>query len=262
MKVRTEKFEMTGPARIDISLQAGDVIVREAQEGGVTVTLSGDEETVQMAAIEATTDTVSIRVRHQRQRWFSRSTDVVIALPPGGSVRARLGACDIAFRVALESIDVSTGAGDVRIDEEVEVARVKIASGDLTMSGSVREAVLVSASGDIRVGAVSDINVNSASGSIMVGTATNAAKIKSASGDIELREFSGSHLDLKTVSGDVAVGLVAGMRIDATVKVVSGKFRNKLTPPDEAEQSSREEKRRMSLVAKSVSGNVTLRDPW
>ncbi|MDK1018608.1 MAG: DUF4097 family beta strand repeat-containing protein [Actinomycetota bacterium] len=256
MTSRTESFDVSGPPRIEVSLRAGDVIIREADGDAVTVALSGDDETVETTQIEATTGTVSVRSGHQKHRWLFKTMDVVITTPPGGIVRVNLGAGDVAIAVRLESVNVKTGAGDVHLNEAVGDVRVKIAAGDLTIVGSVDDAVLTSASGDIHVDIVRDVVVHTASGTIDLGTVTNTAKIRAASGDVDIHEFKGVDLDIKTMSGDAVVGLVAGMTVDVKVALMSGEFRSTLTPSDG------EKKHRMSLTMKSFSGNATLRRPW
>lgn len=256
MSDRKHTFEISDAPRIDVRIRSGDVTIQPSDGKTVTVTLTGNAETVELTSVDATNDSVSVRSGSQRQRWFSRSMDVLIAAPPGGSVRINLGAGDVVVRIPLVSLDVSAGAGDVRIDEEVDEIRVKVASGDITIREKVRDASFVSASGDIRVQEVGDIVVNTASGSIDLGAVTGTARIKSASGDLKLHEFSGSDLNVTTMSGDSTIGIVPGMTIDAKITAMSGEFRNRIKP------SKIDKTHRMSLTAKSFSGDVTLRAPW
>lgn len=256
MSDRRHTFEVIEPPRIDVRIRSGDVTIRPSDGKEVTVVLTGNAETVELTTLDATNDSVSVRSGSQRQRWFSRTMDVLISAPPGGSVRINLGTGDVVVRIPLVLLDVSTGAGDVRIDETVDEVRVKVASGDITIRDKVRDANIVSASGDIRVQEVGDVTVNTASGSIDLGVVTGTARIKSASGDLKLHEFSGSELHVATMSGDSTIGIVPGMTIEAKITAMSGEFRNRIKP------SNAHKTRRMSLTAKSFSGDVTLRAPW
>jgi DUF4097 and DUF4098 domain-containing protein YvlB len=256
MSDRMHTFEVSDAPRIDVRIRSGDVTIQPSDGKTVTVTLTGNAETVELTSVDATNDSVSVRSGSQRQRWFSRSMDVLITAPPGGSVRINLGTGDVVVRIPLVSLDVSAGAGDVQVDEEVAEIRVKVASGDITIHEKVRDASFVSASGDIRVQEVGDIVVNTASGSIDLGAVTSTARIKSASGDLKLHEFSGSDLNVTTMSGDSTIGIAPGMTIDAKITAMSGEFRNRIKP------SKIDKTHRMSLTAKSFSGDVTLRKPW
>jgi DUF4097 and DUF4098 domain-containing protein YvlB len=140
-------------------------------------------------------------------------------------------------------LDVKAAAGDIRVDETVDEVRLKLASGDVSIRDKARDVIVTSASGDIRVGEVDEISVNTGSGSIILGTVTGPARIKAASGDLKLHNFSGPELTVTSMSGDTTIGL-------------SGELRNRIKPSDE------EATARMTLSVKSFSGDVTLRSPW
>ncbi len=256
MSDRKHTYEVKGAPHIDVSTRSGDVVIRRSDDDTVTVVLSGNKEAVESAAVDATSDSISVRSGPKGKSWFSRTMDVVISTPPGGVLRIGLGAGDVMVRVPMESVDVSTGSGDVRIEEPLKELRVKVASGDVIVDAGVREASITSASGDIRVGAVDDVVINTASGSVDLGVVTSGARIKSASGDIKVREFSGNDIDIKTMSGDATIGLVPGMTVSANVTAMSGEFRNRIEP------SGVEPVGQMRLDAKSFSGDLTLRSPW
>jgi len=256
MSGRKQVFDVTAPPRIDVTIRSGDVIVGPSEDDTVTVLLSGSAETVESTTVDATRDSVSVRSRSQRQRWFSSTLDVVISAPPGGSVRVNLGAGEVTIRVPLMSLGVNTGSGDVRIDSAVDEVRVKVASGDVNIRDTVRDANIVSASGDIHVHEARDIAINTASGAVDLGTVTGTARIKSASGDLNIHEFRGSDLNVATMSGNATLGLVPGLSVETTIRTMSGEVRNRIKPSDA------EKTRRVVLTVKSFSGDVTLRAPW
>lgn len=256
MSRRKHTFEVDGPPRIDVRIRSGDITLKASDDGAVTVRLSGDTETVELTSVDATHDSVSVRSGPQKQKWLSKSMDVSIAAPVGGVVRLNLGAGDVLVRIPLVSLDVNVGSGDVRIDESVNEIRLKLASGDVSVREKTAEASIVSASGDIRVNDVDEISVSTASGSVILGAVAGTARIKSASGDLKIHDFSGPELVIKTMSGDVTVGLAPGRRIEAKISAVSGELRNRIKP------SGTDPTGRMSLIVKSFSGDVTLRSPW
>ena len=190
------------------------------------------------------------------QGWFSKGVDVLITAPLGGALRVRIGSGDIIVQLPMDAVDVSTGSGDVRIEQPLDEMRAKVASGSVLIDAAVSDAVVSSASGDVRLTDANTVVVNTASGSVEIGSVTAEARIKSASGEVKVHAFSGSSLDIKTMSGDVTVGLVEGLEVTANITAMSGDFRNRIEP------SGIETRRHTALRVKSFSGDVTLRSPW
>jgi hypothetical protein len=253
---RRESFEVAGPVPIIVTNPSGDVIVGPADGDIVTVLLSGDDDAVEGTTVDGSAAAVSVCVNENHRRRFAKRVDVLISVPPGGVLRARLGSGDITVQLPMRTVEVNTASGDVRVDQSVAELRVKAASGDISIDGVVSEAAISSASGGVRISKVDNIVVKTASGSVGLGTVTSAASVKSASGDVKLQDFSGSDLDIKTMSGDVTIGLVPGLEIDATITVASGEFENRIEP------SGVEPVGGARLSIKSFSGDVALRSSW
>jgi DUF4097 and DUF4098 domain-containing protein YvlB len=254
MTERVVKADVADRPVIDVSISSGNVIVKPGDSGKVKVILSGSSETVESASIDVTRDSVTIRsTSHRRgRRFFSRPLDVSIVAPVGVNVRVGIGSGDVRIRVDAQDVDVSSGSGDIRIDTVTRDLRAKAASGDITVARSEREANVVSASGDIRIDHVGDVSAKSASGNVTFGTATGVANIRTASGTVKVRDFRGAELNVSTMSGDVSVGLAPGRTVAASIKTLSGDFRNKVRP------TSGDRSGTMALSISSFSGNVTL----
>ena len=77
--------------------------------------------------------------------------------------------------------------------------------------------------------------------------------IKSATGDIRIRKFAGTDLEIKTMSGDATIGLVPGMIVNAAIKTLSGDLRNRIKPSPGEKTGS------MNLTVTSFAGDVTLK---
>ena len=253
MTDRVVKFDVDGPPTIDVSIAAGNVIVRPGEAGQVKVILSGDEELVESASVDVTPDSVTVRSMSKKRsrRFFSRAMDVTISAPPGVRVRIGIGSGDVRIRVDAEDVEVSSSRCDVRIDRVTKDARIKVASGDVNVTRCDREFNASSASGDIRVDHVGDATIKTASGDVVMGRVEGLAEVRTASGDVKVRDFRGSDLDVSTMSGDVFVGLASGRTVKATIKTLSGDFRNKIKPAGDRTGT-------MSLSISSFSGDVTL----
>lgn len=256
MSDKSSSFDVTGPTRISVTNRSGDVVVGPSDGDTVTVLLSGDKRAIDSTTVDATPGAISVRANEDHKGWFSKGVDVLITAPPGGILRVRIGSGDVIVRLPLEAVDVNTGSGDVRIEHSINELKAKVASGSVLVDGVVSDAVVSSASGDVRLTDADTVVVNTASGSVEIGSVTVETSIKSASGDVKVHAFSGSNLDIKTMSGDVTVGLVEGLEVAAKVKAMSGEFRNRIEP------SSTETMHRATLRVKSFSGDVTLRSPW
>jgi DUF4097 and DUF4098 domain-containing protein YvlB len=254
MTDRVVTFDVDDAPKIEIAIAAGDVVIQTGRPGQVKVVLSGKSETVDNAVIDTTSDSLSIRGQTDgsRRRLFGRKMDVTVSSPDAASVSVHSGTGDTRVRISAISVDVDSASGDVHIEGDVQDARVKIASGDVYVSHASRELTVGAASGDIRIGNAVDATLKSASGSIILGRVDGFASVKSASGDIRVRDFRGPDLDISTMSGDVVVGLTPGRTVKASVKTLSGDFRNKIKPADGAKTGT------MALSISSFSGDVTL----
>jgi DUF4097 and DUF4098 domain-containing protein YvlB len=253
MSDRVETYDVSGVPSIEIAAQAGDIVIKPSDEPRVKIVLSGNAEAVDLTQIDASPESISIRSRQTKGRFFSKRVDIVISAPPGGYLKVALASGQLRVRMPLAELVVSTGSGDIRIDETVGSTRIKVASGDVSLSDVVGDAEVTSANGDIRIPNAGDISVSTASGDVRIGEATRTITVKSASGDVTVKKFGGSDLEITTMSGDVGIGLLPGLQVDASVKTLSGDFRNRIKPTEGDRTGS------MSLRVKSFSGDVTLR---
>jgi len=251
MTDRIEIHDVAGEPAFDIQTNAGDVLVKEWDQSTVKIELSGDPTLVEAAVIDVTTDLITIHSR-QRSRVFSRRVHITVTTPPGGSVRARVGAGTIRIRAHMNDLALESGAGDIRVDETVKDVTIRVGSGDIVLPTISGDAHISSASGDVRIQSVSTAKISTAAGDVRLNNVERSARIKSASGDITVRRFAGTDLVAKTMSGDVGIGLIPNLEVEASVKTMSGDFRNRITP------SSGDRVGTASLQVSSFSGDITL----
>lgn len=242
---RDERFTVDGHARIDFELTAGSITVRAAESGSVLVSIdagsANDLEVSQMG------DAVSIR-----QGRRSRNARVVVDVPVGTDVSVKGVSVQVSARGALGRFRSKTASGDVDVDDVVRLD-LAMSSGDARV-GIVRdEATFMTTSGDILVRSVGgrltasltsgDIRIDSVSGDVDAGT---------ASGDITVSRCDGSVIGIRTVSGDIRVGLPTGIRVDPEIATMSGRVHLPVASPSDPSA----ERRPVALRLRSVTGDI------
>lgn len=253
MSDRVEIYDVTGAPAIEIVNQAGDISIRRSDEPRVKIVLRGNADAVAATQVDASPESISIRARHSNGRFFSKSVDMIVSAPPGGYLKVDLATGQVRVRIPLREAVVNTASGDVRLDKTVGRANITVASGDVLVSDVTGEIEVSAASGDVRISKAGDVVVNTASGGVRIGEAERTISAKSASGDVTVKRFGGSDIEIKTMSGDATIGLVPGMHVRAKIRTLSGDFRNRIKAVD-CERTDT-----MSLLFKSFSGDVTLK---
>jgi hypothetical protein len=252
---REETFEVGSRPELVVTAASSDVVLTTGEAGRIDVVVEGSEAGLELFDITHAGDLVSIRLRKDgSRRWLQPRISISVALPPGSDVDIRTASGDIFASVETRSLSVASASGDVRFGAVSRRAKVKTASGDVALGDVSGDVEVASASGDFSLeSATGDVSVSTASGDLVIGEVSGRTVAKSASGDVRIKVFDGSSLNVVTVSGDVVVGLASGMSLDATIRTLSGEFRNNVTPSDA--DSTRE----AALRIKTMSGDITLR---
>jgi DUF4097 and DUF4098 domain-containing protein YvlB len=115
-----------------------------------------------------------------------------------------------------------------------------------------------SVSGDIAAGSVAGrLIATTASGDVRVARAGGQVIIGTTSGDVRVERFDGAELTVKSVSGDVELGLPSGIRVEPDLSTLSG--RTRLPAPATALPPPQASPRRVvRLHVLTVSGDITI----
>jgi len=261
-------FETPGKVRVRIGLGSGDVQIEAAPVPRTEVELiplRNDEAT--HAAIEEAT--VESRERGDR-------TEVVIDIPRKGGWSFLGRGPSVGVRVVCPheaEIDVSTASADVTATGTLGDVEVKSASGDIafgvvggfkatTASGDVNvdevggEGNVKTASGDVGVRlAHGSLSLNLASGDVVVGEAKGPLSVATVSGDQEIGAVEAGEIKLQSVSGDIRVGVRAGLRLWIDATSVSGSMSSELSTDDAPGWSGEAQ---IEVRARTVSGDVRI----
>ena len=277
--MRRETFSTPGPVRLDLELPAGVIEIETADTDETYVELdavSGKEQVQEMVAdarIESNRRgdgyevTVAVRTRSGVWISFSKGPDIRlgtpdmrlrITCPHGASVDARTKSADLRGVGEYASVDFKTASGDVALDSTAD-AFVKSASGDVhidTVGGTLD---VKTVSGDVHVGSVArDTKVQAVSGDVHIQENNGSVSANTVSGDQRLHAVLQGRVELRAVSGDIAVGIRRGSRVFIDANTVSGSTSSEFELSDAPQPPPDPEAPLVEVFAKTVSGDVRI----
>jgi Putative adhesin len=267
MSVRSNSFPAgTTPPEIEVRNHAGTVAI-EAVEGADSLDVrvealdSAAEELldeVEIDARPASPDTpLRVRVLVPQRRLFRAGTfAVTVRTPAGARARVSVASADVAVRGPMGRLDLSGASGDFEVEQCTEL-HARSASGDLRIGVVTGRATVASASGDVRADrAGGGLQGRTASGDIEIGEAAGDVSLTTASGDLDLAAAAEGSIHVRSVSGDVTIGVVPGLRVWLDLSSVSGRMHSQL---DEDAAAGDEGAPQLSITMRSVSGDLRVR---
>lgn len=263
--MRTARFQTSGPPWLIIRNTSGEVVL-ETVEGDETVVelvaLSRDsEEAVEEATVEQHGDEIVVELperRRLRVLVVDAKVRVSVRCPHGARARVKTVSADTEARGRFGEFELNGVSGDVRISEVLGNARVKTVSGDVRAGAVAGEGTFQSVSGDLaveRVGGLAELR--SVSGDVRLDTAEDAVTVQTVSGDQQLGSVSRGSVQLKSVSGDVVVGVAPGARVWMDARSVSGSTESELDLSGDAPGD--DDSPLVEIRANALSGDIRLR---
>ena len=215
--MRTETFHTPGEASVRIRVPAGRIDVETVEGDETRVELSSDHEVEDAAVIRARGSDVIVEIDEKRMFGFIRtSPDVRVhaTCPHGTELEVKSVSADVDVSGVVGSSDIKSVSGEVEIERVEGELAVKSVSGDVTAGTVTGRTTLQTVSGDLHVDEAGDaITAQTVSGdqsfdSVVKGSVT----LKSVSGDMQVGIKPGSSLwiDAKSVSGDTTSDLPVG----------------------------------------------------
>lgn len=261
-------YDTPGPVRVSVECPVGEVRVttHDAPRTEVDVVALRDDEATREAVAETTVELrpdgdgheVVVEVPRRHGVFFGREPRIRIEVhaPHDASLSFRTASADVSATGRLGTVRGKTASGDVTVPLAAEV-RVETASGALRIGDVAGDAELRSASGDIRVGTVGgSFDGSVVSGDLRVAAAARGGAAAAVSGDIELASVTEGELSVRSVSGDVTVGVRQGSRVHVDVTTVSGDLESELDLDDAAPEG---EGPLVDLRGRTVSGDLRVR---
>ena len=245
-------FDVGATPRLVVSIGSGSIELSEGEAGVVALHAEGGRE--RAFEIVHSGDTVEFRRSGSGNPSRSSSIRVRVSVPAGITARLSGASARIEASVRLGDAVIDTASGDITL-REVENAKVKSASGDIAIRTVSRAASLRTASGDVRVGDVLDrLEVTTASGTVDVGLVRGDVVSSASSGDLAIGRYEGSDLELKSVSGDIRIGLPAGTKLSLDARSLSGS----IILPDRQSTAGGDGGQSVRAQIRTVSGNIQI----
>jgi DUF4097 and DUF4098 domain-containing protein YvlB len=251
-------FDTPEPVDLRIKTPSGTITVVAAETATSTVEVTAVDDDARELA-ESTTVTfdgrriiVETPERRQLLSIKRRRIAITATVPTGSSLTTRTASATLSATGRYATVEAHSASGDMVVEEVDGDIEAHVASGDVTI-GSGRSISAHSASGKVRIGhATGDVDIKCASGKIQVGVAEGSVRAKTASGDITIDEARTGTVALDVASGDLRVGVRAGVTAHLDLRSVSGRIRSELPVDDIAPDDGAP----LEIKARSTSGNV------
>lgn len=274
--MRKETFSTPRPLVVNVNVPRGDVHVETADTDETTVTLSGRGEAAQRHIEEAVIrlddrgdhDELVVDVDREDFGWRAgrfrlsisldrhESVDVQITAPHSAGLIVNTAQGDVRAEGQYGEVEAKTASGDIHVGDVERNATAKTASGDIRMERVAGAFKGQTAAGDVSVGPVGgDAEVKTAAGDVRIDEVAGSVTVQSASGDVRVGSVTQGTAELKSVSGDLFVGIRRGSRVWMDVKTVTGDARSELDMTDDASEGDGP---LVELRATAMSGDIKI----
>ena len=194
------------------------------------------------------------------------STDITIMESLDAKSHLEILATTEGAKALAELITVNVSERTIKILAEKRLSGFKALfkgnSGELEIIMRLprsSELTITNVSGDVTVGAaIFSHEVSTVSGNIeILKNPISHANLKTVSGDISARTFTGCRYFLKSISGDIRVHVAPNLEITVDGSSLSGDLRSEIALNSEAEREG-DHIGSVDIEAKTVSGDFTL----
>ena len=259
------RFDTPELPRLRVRVPAGMVTVEAGDSGETTVELKplrNDEATrdaIERATVEQHGDRIVVEIGKAGWGIFGRSPQIGVHVrcPHGTSLECDTASADVVSTGRLGDVEVKTASADITLAHVAGTLSANSASGDVRVDELDGDGRVNTVSGDAQVGAVrGELAANTVSGDVELGELHRSVTVQSVSGDQRLRSIRAGEIQLKSVSGDVAVGVLMGTRLFIDANSTSGDVRSELDVGDAPAAGGNGSE--ASLRVKTVSGDIAV----
>jgi len=246
---RNESRQVGERPSLDVRVPVGTVEVYTGDAG--VIQLAIDSTDADEFEIYQTGDRVSVR---HPSRWGRRGrhTRIVAHVPIGTDIEVSSTSGEVRLVGRLGVVRVNTASGDIQVGDAAKLDATT-ASGGLSCGDVAGDVHISSVSGDCIVGRVGGrLDATLTSGDLRVEMCDGDVLISSTSGDVRVARCDGSDISMRSISGDVRVGLPGGIRVEAEISTLSGRA----VLPDPVAAPEVGDRRPVRLQLKTVSGDI------
>lgn len=164
---------------------------------------------------------------------------VTVHAPAGSRLELRAGSGDVRVRGRAGDTAAKTGSGDVQLDTVDGDAHVTTGSGQVDAGEVTGRTRAKTGSGDLSLatlGGPAEVKVGS--GTVRLGGVRGDLRARAGSGDVTIADAESGRLDLTTGSGDLRVGVHAGVTAELDISSGSGRVRSELDVAERAPQAA------------------------
>jgi DUF4097 and DUF4098 domain-containing protein YvlB len=267
------EFPTPEPVRLLVELGAGQVAVHATDTATCTVRVEGRD--AEQVRVEQSGRQISIVGPKQRGLVFGSAAElaVTVTVPTSSQVAAKAGSADLDLDGELAAVQLRSGSGDlsvelatgpavletgsgnIRLGEAGADVRIKSGSGDVSVGQAATSVAVSTGSGDVEIGtAHGAVGVKTGSGDLRVSTACDDVSLATGSGDLEVRSTGRGRITGKGASGDMRIGVPAGVPVWTDLTTASGRIESSLRgagQPDAGQDH-------VEIRARTASGDITL----
>lgn len=246
-----EEFTVGDRAELDVHIQAGRVELVRGRPGVVKVSVETQDPDM---IVEQRGDLIVVS-SDKSTSWLPRgSSFVVVEAPDGIDAVISAASARIESQIPLRHAEISSASGDVELTT-ARSAVIKTASGDARIGAIDKSLRLKSASGSLFITdrCEGTVVLASASGQVDIAAADAVLNINTVSGDVNLPRYYGEKAVVKSMSGDIRIGIPAGTNVDLDVSLLSGSLHLPDAPTEKVPST-----RHTTIRAKLVSGDLRI----
>ncbi len=255
-------YDTPGELELELRVPSGELVVRTSSTDRTTLHITGERDvndiSVRFEPAASGPARLVVAQRGEGRGWRKfRNLTVEIAAPETTRLHVEGSSADLRAEGTLTSLVFRTASGDACVDDVRHALDLKTASGDLRARSIGGPVVVSTASGDVWVDTVQgDLDARTASGDVSLGGTVGDVRITTVSGDVVLSNAGPGVTEVRTVSGDVQVGVAPQTRAHLDVSSLSGDTSSELPVSDAPVGDDGQE---LELRVTSTSGDVRIR---
>lgn len=271
------------PISLTLEIGVGDVRITAEDRTDTVVEVRPTDETdnsdvkaAEQASVEYADGVLVIKTPKPRALALdfsrkSRSVDVSIALPTGSHVRGEASMGGLRCSGRLGECTFKTSTGHIQLDD-IGPLNLKTSAGHITVGRVDGHAEVTTGTGRIRIGEIDGAAmVKNSNGNTEIGKVNGDLHVRGANSDISVDHALGSKTDAKTAngsirvgevthgvvvleaaSGDLEIGIGAGMSAKVDVTTDFGRVHNMLESAVESSEKS------IDVRAHTSYGDITI----